>query len=214
MQSEVCARRAAATSYRLCSDATKPSKNMSINAGGDNEAHTRARGQRSVLSPSRTRCNNSAGALNPNAERTHSVSHRRMAESALATFVIFLFRCFVELMRLTLDFVCLLLFLGVRTTLQCSSSIGVARAELVFPTRQVPRVYAGRFALHAVALAIYPESGLQDGQPVRVRLQLRRGVRTRGRRRCLLRRPPHPPVLWTADGAPNSEARRCRRLVR
>ena len=41
MQSEVCARRAAATSYRLCSDATKPSKNMSINAGGDNEAHTR-----------------------------------------------------------------------------------------------------------------------------------------------------------------------------
>ena len=111
MQSEVCARRAAATSYRLCSDATKPSKNMSINAGGDNEAHTRA-AQRSVLSPSRTRCNNSAGALNPNAERTHSVSHRRMAESALATFVIFLFRCFVELMRLTLDFVCLLLLLG------------------------------------------------------------------------------------------------------
>ena len=212
MQSEVCARRAAATSYRLCSDATKPSKNMSINAGGDNEAHTRARSQRSVLSPSRTRCNNSAGALNPNAERTHSVSHRRMAESALATFVIFLFRCFVELMRLTLDFVCLLLLLGAHDP--AVQQQYRSRESRVFPTRQVPRVCAGRFALHAVALAIYPESGLQDGQPVRVRLQLRRGVRTRGRRRCLLRRPPHPPVLWTADGAPNSEARRCRRLVR
>ena len=35
-----------------------------------------------------------------------------MAESALATFVVFLFRCFVELMRLTLDFVCLVLFIG------------------------------------------------------------------------------------------------------
>jgi hypothetical protein len=62
-----------------------------------------------------------------------------MAESALATFVVFLFRCFVELMRLTLDFVCLLLLIGA-LDLQCSprsSSRGVARAELVRASRQV-----------------------------------------------------------------------------
>ena len=35
-----------------------------------------------------------------------------MAESALATFVVFLWRCFVELMRLSLDLICLLLFIG------------------------------------------------------------------------------------------------------
>ena len=34
-----------------------------------------------------------------------------MAESALATFVAFLWRWFVELMRLSLDFLCLLLFI-------------------------------------------------------------------------------------------------------
>ena len=35
-----------------------------------------------------------------------------MAESALATFVVFLWRCFVELMRLSLDLICVLLFIG------------------------------------------------------------------------------------------------------
>ena len=35
-----------------------------------------------------------------------------MAESALATFVVFLWRCFVELMRLSLDLICLLLLIG------------------------------------------------------------------------------------------------------
>ena len=34
-----------------------------------------------------------------------------MAESALATFVVFLFHCFVQLMRLTLDLICLTLLL-------------------------------------------------------------------------------------------------------
>ena len=35
-----------------------------------------------------------------------------MAESALATFVVFLWRCFVELMRLSRDLICLLLLIG------------------------------------------------------------------------------------------------------
>ena len=54
-----------------------------------------------------------AGTRTPNAQPTPGPALTyRMAESALATFVVFLFRWFVELMRLTLDFVCLVLFIG------------------------------------------------------------------------------------------------------
>ena len=38
----------------------------------------------------------------------------KMAESALGTFVVFLYRCFVEIVRLTLDLACLLLLIGAR----------------------------------------------------------------------------------------------------
>lgn len=85
-----------------------------------------------------------AGTRTPNAQPTLGPALTyRMAESALATFVVFLFRCFVELMRLTLDFVCLVLFIGAHD-LQSSHdpsvplvAIGVATVKLVCASRQV-----------------------------------------------------------------------------